>query len=61
MSTNINSIRIKGAEAVSQLDVMTEILGDILAERYALDDSGMDAIVYHLVQKHHWLPRIFAT
>lgn len=56
MSTEIDSIRMLRATAEAQLEVSTEILGDILGEHYGIDGDGMDAIVFHLVKEHHWLP-----
>lgn len=41
-----------------KLTYSLEVFGDSLAEKHGYDGlSGLDAVRYYLMQKHHWLPR----
>ena len=63
MSREIDLERFKRAEAAAELNAAVEILGDLISEHrgYGSDVKGEDAIVAHLAEMHHWLPRDVRT
>ncbi len=47
----------KGAPVVINVQMLAEI-GDKLAKREKYEQvSGLEAVHYYLMQKHHWLPK----
>jgi hypothetical protein len=59
MDTNkrINQARLNYQHLFAQRAFQTECFGDHLARREGYKAlSGMDAIHFYLIEKHHWLP-----
>lgn len=53
----LNDARLRLHEANAQLYYHLELFGDELADTHGWRGlSGLDAIRYHLMQKHHWTP-----
>jgi hypothetical protein len=44
--------------AIADITCALEEAGDLLAQKHGYSGlSGLEAARYHLMQKHHWLPR----
>lgn len=56
MTKEHDIVRQRLHHAEADLKVTVDILGDLIAKEQNYDDGGMEAIVLHLVEKHHWLP-----
>lgn len=53
---DLNDARARLHHASADLTVILEQQGDLIAKHHGWSVSGLDAVRYHLMQKHHWTP-----
>jgi hypothetical protein len=54
---HLDTARYRVHQAKADLAFHLERLGDQLAETYDYKAEGIEAVQFHLMQKHHWLPQ----